>query len=74
MTQTYNCICELICLTVGCAACTYLLLICDSENPLLHYSGSDSVDYDDSSSSYSSLGDFVSEMMKCDIKGDTPSE
>nr|XP_015194126.1 PREDICTED: MAP kinase-activating death domain protein [Lepisosteus oculatus] len=36
-------------------------------------SGSDSVDYDDSSSSYSSLGDFVSEMMKCDIKGDTPS-
>lgn len=37
-------------------------------------SGSDSVDYDDSSSSYSSLGDFVSEMMKCDINGDTPSE
>ncbi|KAM9557689.1 MAP kinase-activating death domain protein isoform 16-T16 [Guaruba guarouba] len=36
-------------------------------------SGSDSVDYDDSSSSYSSLGDFVSEMMKCDINGDTPS-
>ncbi|XP_061100684.1 MAP kinase-activating death domain protein isoform X4 [Conger conger] len=36
-------------------------------------SGSDSVDYDDSSSSYSSLGDFVSEMMKCDIQGDTPS-
>ncbi|XP_032894356.1 MAP kinase-activating death domain protein isoform X13 [Amblyraja radiata] len=36
-------------------------------------SGSDSVDYDDSSSSYSSLGDFVSEMMKCDIKGDTPN-
>ncbi|XP_068873359.1 MAP kinase-activating death domain protein isoform X12 [Aphelocoma coerulescens] len=35
--------------------------------------GSDSVDYDDSSSSYSSLGDFVSEMMKCDINGDTPS-
>ncbi|XP_039213780.1 MAP kinase-activating death domain protein isoform X38 [Crotalus tigris] len=35
-------------------------------------SGSDSVDYD-SSSSYSSLGDFVSEMMKCDINGDTPN-
>ncbi|XP_074961515.1 MAP kinase-activating death domain protein isoform X14 [Phalacrocorax aristotelis] len=34
---------------------------------------SDSVDYDDSSSSYSSLGDFVSEMMKCDINGDTPN-
>uniref|UniRef100_A0A452RIJ9 MAP kinase activating death domain n=1 Tax=Ursus americanus TaxID=9643 RepID=A0A452RIJ9_URSAM len=31
------------------------------------------MDYDDSSSSYSSLGDFVSEMMKCDINGDTPS-
>ncbi|XP_044872201.1 MAP kinase-activating death domain protein isoform X27 [Mauremys mutica] len=37
-------------------------------------SGSDSVDYDDSSSSYSSLGDFVSEMMKCNINGDTPRE
>jgi hypothetical protein len=37
-------------------------------------SGSDSMDYDDSSSSYSSLGDFVSEMMKCDINGDTPSK
>ncbi|XP_041053477.1 MAP kinase-activating death domain protein isoform X1 [Carcharodon carcharias] len=36
-------------------------------------SGSDSVEYNDSSSSYSSLGDFVSEMMKCDIKGDTPN-
>uniref|UniRef100_A0A8C9TIE4 MAP kinase-activating death domain protein n=1 Tax=Scleropages formosus TaxID=113540 RepID=A0A8C9TIE4_SCLFO len=36
-------------------------------------SGSDSVDYDDSSSSYSSLGDFVSEMIKCDIQGDTPT-
>ncbi|XP_038263590.1 MAP kinase-activating death domain protein isoform X23 [Dermochelys coriacea] len=36
-------------------------------------SGSDSVDYDDSSSSYSSLGDFVSEMMKCNINGDTPN-
>ncbi|NXY44453.1 MADD protein, partial [Ceuthmochares aereus] len=36
-------------------------------------SGSDSVDCDDSSSSYSSLGDFVSEMMKCDINGDTPN-
>ncbi|XP_004458014.1 MAP kinase-activating death domain protein isoform X39 [Dasypus novemcinctus] len=36
-------------------------------------SGSDSMDYDDSSSSYSSLGDFVSEMMKCDINGDTPN-
>ncbi|NXO00310.1 MADD protein, partial [Rhinopomastus cyanomelas] len=36
-------------------------------------SGSDGVDYDDSSSSYSSLGDFVSEMMKCNINGDTPN-
>ncbi|XP_078197102.1 MAP kinase-activating death domain protein isoform X29 [Callithrix jacchus] len=36
-------------------------------------SGSDSMDYDNSSSSYSSLGDFVSEMMKCDINGDTPN-
>nr|XP_044995834.1 MAP kinase-activating death domain protein isoform X25 [Jaculus jaculus] len=36
-------------------------------------SASDSVEYDDSSSSYSSLGDFVSEMMKCDINGDTPN-
>ncbi|XP_037594748.1 MAP kinase-activating death domain protein isoform X30 [Cebus imitator] len=36
-------------------------------------SGSGSMDYDDSSSSYSSLGDFVSEMMKCDINGDTPN-
>ncbi|XP_048828295.1 LOW QUALITY PROTEIN: MAP kinase-activating death domain protein-like [Brienomyrus brachyistius] len=33
-------------------------------------SGSDSGDCDDSSSSYSSLGDFVSEMIKCDIQGD----
>lgn len=32
------------------------------------------MDYGDSSSSYSSLGDFVSEMMKCDINGDTPSK
>ncbi|XP_072574481.1 MAP kinase-activating death domain protein-like isoform X3 [Paramormyrops kingsleyae] len=37
-------------------------------------SGSDSVDCDDSSSSYSSLGDFVSEMIKCDIQGDTANE
>ncbi|KAM9423082.1 MAP kinase-activating death domain protein-like isoform 28-T28 [Salvelinus alpinus] len=29
--------------------------------------------YDDSSSSYSSLGDLVSEMIKCDIQGDTPN-
>ncbi|KAM6980444.1 MAP kinase-activating death domain protein isoform 4-T4 [Aplochiton taeniatus] len=34
-------------------------------------SGSDSEAYDDSSSSYSSLGDLVSEMIKCDIQGDT---
>lgn len=33
-------------------------------------SGSDSEAYDDSSSSYSSLGDLVSEMIKCDIQGD----
>ncbi|XP_055994874.1 MAP kinase-activating death domain protein isoform X3 [Sorex fumeus] len=44
----------------------------DSEPPT-DDSGSDSMDYDDSSSSYSSLGDFVSEMMKCDISGDTPN-
>lgn len=50
-----------------CSATTHLFLTCCG-------SGSDSVDYDDSSSSYSSLGDFVSEMMKCDINGDTPSE
>ncbi|KAL4622875.1 MAP kinase-activating death domain protein-like [Arapaima gigas] len=31
----------------------------------------DSGDYDGSSSSYSSLGDFVSEMIKSDIQGDT---
>lgn len=37
------------------------------------YSGSDSEAYDDSSSSYSSLGDFVNEMIKGDIQGDTPS-
>eukprot|EP00063_Salmo_salar_P006999 XP_013981834.1 PREDICTED: MAP kinase-activating death domain protein-like isoform X11 [Salmo salar] len=29
--------------------------------------------YDDSSSSYSSLGDLVSEMIKCDIQRDTPN-
>ncbi|KAL1007009.1 hypothetical protein UPYG_G00080650 [Umbra pygmaea] len=29
--------------------------------------------YDDSSSSYSSLGDLVSEMIKCDIQGDIPN-
>lgn len=39
----------------------------------LCYSGSDSEAYDDSSSSYSSLGDFVNEMIKGDIQGDTPS-
>uniref|UniRef100_A0A8C9FSN7 MAP kinase-activating death domain protein n=1 Tax=Pavo cristatus TaxID=9049 RepID=A0A8C9FSN7_PAVCR len=50
-----------------CSATTHLFLTCCG-------SGSDSVDYDDSSSSYSSLGDFVSEMMKCDINGDTPSD
>ncbi|XP_041845778.1 MAP kinase-activating death domain protein isoform X16 [Melanotaenia boesemani] len=36
-------------------------------------SGSDSEGYDDSSSSYSSLGDLVSEMIQGDIQGDTPS-
>ncbi|XP_035991887.1 MAP kinase-activating death domain protein isoform X14 [Fundulus heteroclitus] len=36
-------------------------------------SGSDSDGYDDSSSSYSSLGDLVSEMIQGDIQGDTPS-
>ncbi|XP_044537018.1 MAP kinase-activating death domain protein isoform X18 [Gracilinanus agilis] len=45
----------------------------DSDSDPTDDSGSDSVDYDDSSSSYSSLGDFVSEMMKCDINGDTPT-
>ncbi|XP_051945698.1 MAP kinase-activating death domain protein-like isoform X6 [Xyrauchen texanus] len=36
-------------------------------------SDSDSEAYDDSSSSYSSLGDFVNEMIKGDIQGDTPN-
>ncbi|XP_037547819.1 MAP kinase-activating death domain protein isoform X7 [Nematolebias whitei] len=36
-------------------------------------SGSDSEGYDDSSSSYSSLGDLVSEMIQGDIQGDTPN-
>lgn len=36
-------------------------------------SGSDSEAYDDSSSSYSSLGDLVSEMIQGDIQGDTSS-
>ncbi|XP_055456843.1 MAP kinase-activating death domain protein isoform X6 [Psammomys obesus] len=45
----------------------------DSESDPTDDSGSDSMEYDDSSSSYSSLGDFVSEMMKCDINGDTPN-
>nr|XP_034350200.1 MAP kinase-activating death domain protein isoform X10 [Arvicanthis niloticus] len=45
----------------------------DSDSDPTDNSGSDSQDYDDSSSSYSSLGDFVSEMMKCDINGDTPN-
>uniref|UniRef100_A0A3B3D5X9 MAP kinase-activating death domain protein n=1 Tax=Oryzias melastigma TaxID=30732 RepID=A0A3B3D5X9_ORYME len=36
-------------------------------------SGSDSDGYDDSSSSYSSLGDLVSEMIQGDIQGDTPN-
>ncbi|KAM4617218.1 MAP kinase-activating death domain protein isoform 13-T13 [Discoglossus pictus] len=45
----------------------------DSDSEPTDDSGSDSVEYDDSSSSYSSLGDFVSEMMKCDINGDTPN-
>lgn len=38
------------------------------------FSGSDSEAYDDSSSSYSSLGDLVSEMIQGDIQGDTPSK
>lgn len=45
----------------------------DTDSDPTDDSGSDSIDYDDSSSSYSSLGDFVSEMMKCDIRGDTPN-
>ncbi|XP_038187165.1 MAP kinase-activating death domain protein isoform X25 [Arvicola amphibius] len=45
----------------------------DSDSDPTDDSGSDSVECDDSSSSYSSLGDFVSEMMKCDIHGDTPN-
>lgn len=40
---------------------------------VIFYSGSDSEAYDDSSSSYSSLGDLVSEMIQGDIQGDTPS-
>ncbi|XP_075401850.1 MAP kinase-activating death domain protein isoform X3 [Tenrec ecaudatus] len=45
----------------------------DSDSDPTDDSGSDSMGYDGSSSSYSSLGDFVSEMMKCDISGDTPN-
>ncbi|XP_036042096.1 MAP kinase-activating death domain protein isoform X2 [Onychomys torridus] len=45
----------------------------DSDSDPTDDSGSDSMDCGDSSSSYSSLGDFVSEMMKCDINGDTPN-
>ncbi|KAG8519556.1 MAP kinase-activating death domain protein, partial [Galemys pyrenaicus] len=45
----------------------------DSDSDPTDDSGSDSMGCDDSSSSYSSLGDFVSEMMKCDISGDTPN-
>lgn len=44
---------------------------------IIHFiccSGSDSEAYDDSSSSYSSLGDLVSEMIQGDIQGDTPSK
>lgn len=41
---------------------------------LLFSSGSDSEAYDDSSSSYSSLGDLVSEMIQGDIQGDTTSK
>ncbi len=37
-------------------------------------SGSDSEAYDDSSSSYSSLGDLVSEMIQGDIQGDSQSK
>lgn len=40
---------------------------------LFFRSGSDSDAYDDSSSSYSSLGDLVSEMIQGDIQGDTTS-
>lgn len=41
---------------------------------LFFRSGSDSDAYDDSSSSYSSLGDLVSEMIQGDIQGDTTSK
>lgn len=50
------------------------LLPPDGKMNLLCHSGSDSDGYDDSSSSYSSLGDLVSEMIQGDIQGDTPSK
>lgn len=43
-------------------------------NNCISCSGSDSEAYDDSSSSYSSLGDLVSEMIQGDIQGDTTSK
>ena len=55
--------------TINCAA----LLLSVISNLICH-SGSDSEGYDDSSSSYSSLGDLVSEMIQGDIQGDTPSK
>ncbi|XP_061671186.1 MAP kinase-activating death domain protein isoform X7 [Syngnathoides biaculeatus] len=45
----------------------------ESNDSDLTDSGSDSEACDDSSSSYSSLGDLVSEMIQGDIQGDTPS-
>uniref|UniRef100_A0A096MB12 MAP kinase-activating death domain protein n=1 Tax=Poecilia formosa TaxID=48698 RepID=A0A096MB12_POEFO len=45
----------------------------NESDPTDSLSGSDSDGYDDSSSSYSSLGDLVSEMIQGDIQGDTPS-
>lgn len=52
----------------------WLLIICfNREWRISFHSGSDSEAYDDSSSSYSSLGDLVSEMIQGDIQGDTPS-
>lgn len=55
----------------GC--CTNVLMSILFVSLCVCYSGSDSEAYDDSSSSYSSLGDFVNEMIKGDIQGDTPS-
>lgn len=47
-----------------------VLLEWDFDFEFIDDSGSDSMDYDDLSFFYFFFGDFVSEMMKCDINGD----